>query len=115
MTAGLSRELSVIVAPLVWATHFVLSYVLLSIGCALDWQAARIFGLDLIRCLLLLLTAAAVVALLVLLGTARRAGRSVRIGSRSRFMATIAGGLSILSLIAVIWIGLAIMLIPPCN
>lgn len=115
MTAGLHRQFAIIVAPLIWAAHFVLSYALLSIGCALNWQDAQAFGLDLIRGLLLLLTVAAVAALLLLLGSARNTGHSLRIGSRARFMATIAGGLSVLSLIAVLWIGLAVVLIPPCR
>lgn len=115
MTAGLSRELSIIAAPLVWAAHFVLSYALLSIGCALDWQTVQVLELDLIRSLLLLLTAAAIAVLLMLLGTAWRARHRAAVGSRPRFSATAATGLAILSLIAVIWIGLAIVLMPPCH
>lgn len=115
MAAGLGREPSIIAAPLVWAAHFVLSYALLSIGCALGWQTAQVLGLDLIRSLLLLLTAAAIAALLVLLGAAWHVRHHAAVGSRPRFSATTATGLAILSLIAVVWIGLAIVLMPPCH
>lgn len=115
VTAGLGREPSIIVAPLVWAAHFLLCYSLLSIGCAQGWQATSVLGLDLIRVLLLLLTAAAVIALLALLTSTWRSRHRSKYGSRQRFSATTAAGLAFLSLIAVVWIGLAIIFMPPCQ
>lgn len=101
--------------PLVWTAHFVMSYALLSIGCALRWNAAVVFGLDVIRLLLLLITAAAALGLLGLLATSWRQWRRTTTGSRAGFTAATAAGLDALSLIAVLWLGLAVMLTVPCE
>lgn len=101
--------------PLVWTAHFVTSYVLFSIGCALQWNAATVFGLDVIRLLLLVITAAAVLGLFGLLVISRRRLRRTTTGSRARFTAATAAGLDALSLIAVLWLGLAVLLTAPCE
>lgn len=114
MRALQQRTPAIVAGPLVWSAHFVLCYALLSVGCAVGWQDIGLLGVDLIRGLLLLITAAAVAALLALLVSARRHSLRAPAGSRPRFMAATAAGLDIVSLIAVLWLGLAIPLVGPC-
>lgn len=114
-TPNPSPTLIVAAPPLLWAVHFVLCYGLLSIGCAAGWQAASFLGLDTIRALLLALTTLAAAILLVLLAHAWRAHRGRSGGSQQRFMAVVSAGLAVLSLTAVVWLGLAVIAIPPCQ
>lgn len=105
----------VVSGPLVWAAHFTACYALLSVGCAAGWQRSMWFGIDLIRLPLLLLTALAVLVLLALLTRAGRAQRHAGPGSQRRFLTATAAGAALLSLIGVIWLGLAIPLMAPCH
>jgi uncharacterized membrane protein YqjE len=108
------RTPGIVAGPLVWAAHFTLCYALLSVGCSAGWQNASVLGLDLIRGLLLLATAAAVAMLSALLIRSVRQRNREPAGTRPRFMAAAAAGLNVLSLIAVLWTGLAIPLTVPC-
>lgn len=98
--------------PLIWGTHFVLIYGLLSVGCAAGWQALRLAGLDLIRLLLLLLTVLAVPPLVWLVFGGLRppnAADSAGFGRRA------GAGLALLSLIAVVWEALPLAALAPCQ
>jgi len=105
-------------APLIWGAHFAGAYALLSIGCALRWQAQQWLGVDLIRCLLAVLTLAAVGILGALLVQAWRASPAAtetdEPAQAARFFARVNAGLALLSLIAVLWLGSAIAMMPPC-
>jgi uncharacterized membrane protein YidH (DUF202 family) len=104
-----------IVGPLVWGAHFTLSYALLSIGCALDWQRISLLGVDVIRLVLSALTAVAVLLLIGLAVSGWHRWRAAPEGTAERFSAGSALGLHILSLIAVIWVGMAVPLMRPCT
>jgi cation transport ATPase len=102
--------IAMVLGPTVWALHFVLIYALLSIGCALDWQAVDVAGLDAVRIVLLAVTAAAAVPLLWLAWRAWRGTADEMDGLRSRAVVALA----LLSLLAVLWEAMAIPLMQPC-
>ena len=107
-----------LLAPAVWGAHFAGAYALLSVGCALRWQAHEWLGVDLIRWLLAALTLAAAGALGALMVQAWRASAGAAAADEAaraaRFHARVISGLALLSLVAVLWLGSAIAMMRPC-
>ena len=127
---------SMLAAPMIWAVHFVLSYLLASLACSLGWSELRFAGLPLTQSAIMIVTLAALVLLGVAaadnLGKRRRAigagatdagdaagavDANASTGGRqvSVFIATSALLLCLLSALAVLWVAFPALLLPPCG
>jgi len=90
--------LNMLIGPAIWGAHFLLCYALLSVGCALGWPS------NALRWSLGALTALALTWLGCRLVVAGR--------SANDFHARVGRGLDLLALIAVLWLGAALPLVP---
>lgn len=95
---------------LVWTVHFVFIYGFVGLACARPWGTAAALGVGLVPLvvgLATLLAAAAIPAILVL-------GR-LRGDGANRFLDRLALAIGLLALLAVIWEGAAILVVPACQ
>lgn len=115
-------RLTGIAAPmLVWALHLVVVYSLQGVTCGEALANRRIAGLETLTWWVLALTAAAFVALAWMGARALRARRvsedersSPLLASRRRFAATLTALLSALSVVAVLFTTIPVLLLPGC-
>ena len=111
--------LNLISAPVIWAIHFLLSYVIVSLACAGADSGTWIAGITALQAGIGALTLAAV-ALLVYIGIVnydkwRRAPATPVAGDdMSRFLALASMLLCGLSAIAVIWVAFPVFMLSPC-
>lgn len=111
--------LSLVAAPIVWAAHFLLSYVIVSLACAAGLTESWVAGITAIQASIGALTLVAI-ALLVWSGIVnhdkwRRAPRSASAGDdMSRFFALASVLLCGLSAVAVIWVAFPAFILPSC-
>lgn len=112
---------SLISAPLIWALHFTLSYVIVSLACAYDFGGAHV-SIALVTLLAL--------ALLIFIGAAnwrkwrreRQTGRSsgggtdpdVAGANMGAFFSLASLMLCVLSAVALIWVALPAAVLPTC-
>lgn len=101
-------------APMaVWALHFVIVYSVQGLGCVEAWNQAMV------TTALLLLTVVALAAIAWLGWRAHRAaaacaGSDDADARRRRFVALVTGLLAVLSIVAVVFTAIPILLLPPC-
>lgn len=115
-------RLTGIAAPMVvWALHLVVVYSLQGVTCGEDLANPRLAGLHTLTWWLLALTAAAFAALAWMGVRALRARRvseddrsSPLLASRRRFAATLTALLSALSVVAVLFTTIPVLLLPGC-
>lgn len=103
-----------VAAPIVWAVHFLLVYIQVSLVCGFGWNDIRLLGLDPAEIGIGVVTLTA----LALIGytTAVNVGKYRRTATAptSRFIALTALLLGLLSAIAVVWVALPAYLLPTC-
>jgi hypothetical protein len=102
----------------IWSVHFVAVYVLMSLGCALSFATAQLAGMSAINLVLLILTAVLLAAILYLGWASLRQWQLLR-GSgaaeqNAAFMALAATLIHAIPLLAVIYVGLPLLISPPC-
>lgn len=109
-----------LIPPLTWAVYFLVSYSLTGVACTSALQGADLFGVSLIRFILVVIT---LLAIGIVLGTGIRAWRYIRLtpdtdehtgDNRSLFLGYLSLLLSALFLIALIWIGIPTLVLDPC-
>lgn len=105
--------IAMVLGPMIWSVHFVLIYSLLSVGCALDWHAVSVAGLDVVRLVLLIVTAIAVLPLLWLMWQGWRGWKEAT-GEMDSLRSRAGAALALLSLVAVLWEAMAVPLVGPC-
>lgn len=119
---------SLIVGPMVWAAHFLVVYVTTAIACAKDFFNHQVWGIDLVPFTVGIATLIAAVLIVdgIALSYRRWRGppgaraempphdRSDK-QSRYRFMAYAGLLLSGLSLVAILWVALPVLLIDSCR
>ncbi|QKT04664.1 hypothetical protein HUS23_13020 [Ectothiorhodospiraceae bacterium 2226] len=123
------RLLGMVLGPILWAVHFLFVYIFQAVGCSLGLHRHDVLGLNLVDAVLL--AGSAVLMALVVAGAVRSllAWRRYRpsaghealdaaegaAGQRRAFMARVAFTLFLLSLLAMIWVTVPIVLLPdPC-
>ncbi|WP_198411302.1 hypothetical protein [Marinimicrobium alkaliphilum] len=99
---------------LLWALWFVVLYGGLSIVCAVAPPAAASGALTGLNGGLLLLTATVLALLAIMTWRCWRAGKAQAPGSSERFMARLGAGAHGVSALATLWIGLPVVVLPPC-
>lgn len=92
---------------LIWAAHFLAIYGFTAIACARGFASAQWLGMGVLPLTIGAATAVAASALAAIVVQAMRTGRS----SFTEWMAAALAGLA---LIAVLWEGLAVLLVPGC-
>jgi hypothetical protein len=94
-----SRALWLASGAIVWSVHFLVIYGFTGIACAhgRDWEAPWVVGV------------ATMVAALLALAIARRGWRR-----RGEFEHALSAGLAAFALLAILWEGLAVLLVAPC-
>ena len=112
-----------IAAPIVWAVHFLLLYLLVSLACGFGWTRADRFGLGPAEWGAVVATAVALtlIGYVAAVNVAKyRRARAVsdRSGapgeSVSGFIALTAVLLCMLSAVAVVWAAMPVLLLPTC-
>ncbi|HEY4542376.1 MAG TPA: hypothetical protein VIG66_08390 [Noviherbaspirillum sp.] len=107
------------VAPIIWSVHFVLCYVLVSLGCALGWTESGILGMNAVEAGIALASLAA----LAMLGyTAALNMEKYRDAPRdasgandpSAFVALNSVLLCGLSTVSLIWVAFPVAVLPMC-
>lgn len=117
-----SRRLSAALSgPILWALHFLLVYVGVSLACAAGWGETALAGMPGINLLLIGFSLIVLGAMLLrarsLLRWLRRLGDEAAGDEQrgERFRGALALLLYLLSFIAVVWISLPLFVIPPCQ
>lgn len=114
--------LGMVASPLVWASHFLVCYVLVAVACAFGFASAEgHWGVVRIVLIIVSVVAVAIIAGLALLAARRwrQSGGSGRPEtpeeSRHRFMSVAALLLSFLSGIAVAYTAVPLFVLPTCQ
>ncbi|QBQ55719.1 hypothetical protein [Nitrosococcus wardiae] len=111
--------LSMVSAAIIWIIHFLLSYGIVSLACAYGYARSRLLGLNSV---MLGIGFTTVVALILLIYTAainyRKWRHELNLSasdiSPSPFIALNSMLLCGLSIIAVLWVALPSLMLPPC-
>jgi hypothetical protein len=111
--------LSMVSAAIIWITHFLLSYGIVSLACAYGYAQLTLLGLSVVVFSISLIT---LVALVLLIYTAvinyrkwrQQHDLSAPEISASPFIALHSVLLCGLSLVGVIWVALPALILPPC-
>jgi biotin transporter BioY len=107
---------SMISAIIVWALHFVLVYAVVGLSCERPFTLGRqAAGIWLVAATLVALGAVVAIGLAALSVWRRDHRHSDPAATRRRFMASVAGLLAMLSLIAIIMTVLPVFLLPSCD
>jgi hypothetical protein len=115
----LDHLVSMIAAPIIWAVHFVVCYVLVSLACALGWTGIRMLGMEPAALGIAVATLGALV-LLAYTGALNyakyRRAPSAPSGSPdiSAFIALNSLLLTALSAVALIWVAFPALILPTC-
>lgn len=112
MQSSFARAFLLMLAgPIIWAAHFLFIYSFVGVVCArpalhVKWMGAAMSSWVIVAASLLALAAMAVIYL-------RLRGSMPRTGDPA-FLPWLAGTLSLLSAVAIIWETLPVLLVPPC-
>lgn len=111
--------LSLISAPVIWAAHFLASYVIVSLACAAGYTQPVLFGMDIVDVSVAILTLISValfiyIAVINYAKWQRALHRQAPDDDMSRFFALCSVMLCGLSAVAVIWVAFPTYLLPPC-
>lgn len=115
----LSRLVGMSFGLLVWGAHFLACYILVAIVCQMGVGQSRWMGVPAAPLVVGLLTVAAAGLLLLDgltdLAKIRRQGGVVDDGHPAGFLVASRLGISILSLVAVLWVGFSGIIVPACR
>jgi hypothetical protein len=95
----MSRALWMASGVIAWALHFALIYGFTGLACARGWDRAVPWTVGIAT-----LAAAGIAAFLLVAGLQRRRG----------FEGSVTAGLAAFALLAILWEGAAIFMVPPC-
>lgn len=105
------------VIPLaIWMAYFTLVYAVHSIGCVLGWN--QMVGLNVVSYALIGVTAATLMAIGVLGWRAYRGAHRACHGAesaRGHFAARLTVLACALALLSTVWVGLPMLMVPPCH
>jgi hypothetical protein len=105
---------AMIAAPIVWAVHFLLVYILVSLACGFGWNDGRLIGLDPAEFGIAVATLAALALIAYIAVLNLRKYRRALAAPTSRFIALTALLLGVLSAVAVVWVALPTFMLPTC-
>ncbi|WP_119459219.1 hypothetical protein [Rhodospirillaceae bacterium SYSU D60014] len=118
-TQGFSARLvEMFAGPLIWAAHFLFIYIFQALACARGFADIDLFGVGIVPLTVGVATVAAAVATIFMLLVAMRdlgAIGSAAERDAERFMNWMTAAGAGLSLVAVLWDGLPVLLLPPCQ
>jgi hypothetical protein len=92
--------------PVLWAAHFLVVYVFVSLACLWRWHHAAVFGLPLVEVVVAVVTLGFVVAVLVCARAAMR---------RGDFYGRTGFGIALLFTAATLMVGVPTLLAPACR
>jgi hypothetical protein len=104
-----------VLALVIWAAHFFLSYASAEIACALDLQRFTLAGIPSPSIWLWVLTVGAIALLIALIVLAVRNERARAVGTSSSTLATVRIGAALLALVGVLWSAVPIVFAPLCE
>lgn len=104
--------LSVLAGPLIWALHFLLIYVFNGIVCARPGPQDAWMGIALSSWAIIAFGLAALAAMALIHLRQRR--RLPQAGD-PRFLPWLAGALSLLSAVTIVWETIPVLFMPPCG
>ena len=108
---------AMIAAPIVWAVHFLLAYILVSLACGFGWNDVRLIGLTPAEFGIAVATLAALtlIAYITVLNLRKyRRALAAPAAQTSRFIGFTALLLGVLSAVAVVWVALPTLMLPTC-
>jgi hypothetical protein len=116
-TAFIRNTFFVLSGLLIWAAYFGFVYVFNALACARGFHRLQLLGFGVVPLTIVLGTALAVAAVLALMFIALRAPGLVddTRDSSADFLRHLAVTVALLSLLAIGWIGLPAMIVPPCG
>lgn len=101
---------------LIWATHFVLLYVFSALACARGFWGWRWLGIGVVPWFVGVATLAAVAAVLIVaVRSLRYAGGRLPPENASRFVHWMTAAIGGLSLLAILWNAMPVLLVPVCG
>jgi len=109
---------------IIWAVHFVIVYAFAGVGCASGWDNVEYLGINAMSFALAVITGVALVLILLTglrglqgwrLARASPNGASKDIAERYRFVGLLRLIVAGLALVAVLFTGIPIPLLPPCD
>jgi hypothetical protein len=112
MTGNFARTfLFMLAGPLIWAAHFLFIYAVNGVNCARPALHATWLGLD---AALWIIVAASLFALLAMAAIFLRHYLRMPSSAAMGFVPWLAGALSLLSAIAIVWETMPVLLVPAC-
>lgn len=111
------KTFSVLGGLLIWAAYFGFVYVFNALACARSFHRLHLLGFSVVPLTILSGAAIAATGVLVLMFIALRGPDHVEDtrDSSADFLRHLAVGVALLSLLAIGWIGLPAIIVPPCG
>lgn len=115
----LRKSLFMLGGLLIWGAHFGVVYIFNALACARRFDGLSYFGIGIVPLTVLATTVAALLATLgVLILAFRRRGPARLLrepGPANDFMRNLTASIAALSMVAIAWNGLPVLLTPPCG
>ena len=113
-TGGWGKLVMASAGLIVWASAFVFLYALQAIGCAVGWNHGSLGGFNQLTVILMFAWIAHIVPLLVLVPQQFRSAKAGGGGGQESFLLWLAFLMTLVGLVATLWVGFPLMILPPC-
>ena len=112
------RLVEMLAGPLIWAAHFLFIYIFQALACARGFAGVSLLGTGIVPLTVGMATAVAAVATVLMLFRAMRDLGAIGPATEQdaeRFMNWMTAAGAGLSLVAILWDGLPVLLLPSCQ
>jgi hypothetical protein len=113
-TGGWGKLVMASAGLIIWASAFVFLYAIQAIGCAVGWNRGALGGFNQLTVILMFVWIAHIVPLLVLVPQQFRSAKSGGQGAQAGFLLWLAFLMTLVGLVATLWVGFPLMVLPPC-
>ncbi len=113
-TGGWGKLVMANAGLIIWASAFVFLYAIQAIGCAAGWNLGQLGGFNQLTVILMLVWIAHIVPLLVLVPQQFRTAKMGGADRQESFLHWLAFLMTLVGLVATLWVGFPLMMLPAC-
>jgi hypothetical protein len=112
----LAKSLYALAGLLIWALHFGAIYVFQALACARGFAGREVAGADVVTVFIVAATVIALLASAAAIAAGwRTAGANVELAEHDEFLRRLGLLVAGLSVVAIIWEALPVLMMPPCS